>query len=329
MKRIVFITFAWLVFASVAAQADMYLYEVTGFPLARGVSVPESFWAPHDSILQDIADMLQVDSTAYLQLIGWADATEAHPKPIGDALNAGYGSSRNHAVENRLVEKFGVPRSRFLTAKTGEESRMIGPQYRKVEIRLVTLEEWATQQQLSQVQEQVDSLRERPPQTIIQQFTRVFNCFSVGAGVSTTPFGHPVFVLRGSTGTKRIGFEAELGHSLYKRTAFARYEDLSVNYRKTAGRLLITLKCQPHIILLVGWQRSEEYAIKYGRYISKFEGPEAGLRLRVVRFGRLCVAASAVWTPGEEDIYGRDVVRWKNDVGLIEFTASFNFGGAK
>ncbi|MDD5039745.1 MAG: hypothetical protein PHY34_01215 [Patescibacteria group bacterium] len=90
---------------------------ITDFPIAKGMSVNESFWVQFDRSLQRIADTLKADPDVMVVVYGQADAIRYDAQH--DAKNAGTALSRGHSVRNRLIHGFGVDSTR-IHEETGE-----------------------------------------------------------------------------------------------------------------------------------------------------------------------------------------------------------------
>ncbi|MFH0804748.1 MAG: hypothetical protein V1916_00970 [Patescibacteria group bacterium] len=305
-----------------ASDEIVLTYEVTGFPLDTGMSVPVQFWQPHRATFARIADMCSRDSLLYVELEPTADATRYGRHH--DLQNAAILISRFDATGNQL-ELAGVPYDRITYVKPKEISDKVGPEYRKVTVRVrrhpapdyVTRPD--VERMIKKTQQPV------PPATQIVSNTYLEQP-KVWLGIGAVYNGDKVLpMLYCQLGNDWLRGEAEGGYSFYRQHRTYCGEDLSVTYRYWNVGLAWRPVLYGSFDILAGWQRFETYSTRFGMYLEKLEGPTLGLRLFSKRW-----AVTGKWTPAEVSVRGQDVVTWDISrvyVGVALYTTVL--GGGK
>lgn len=141
----------------------------------------------------------------------------------------------------------------------------------------------------------------------------------LGIGASYTPHERLVPHAQVLWGTEAVRIIGEVGYSFYKNERVFADEELDVTYRYVFVGIAWRAIRYSQFDLLAAWQRSEVYSTHYGHYARKLEGPAVGIRLLLNEH----LTLTGLWTPSEEQLRGRDQVKWDNNrfyVGLNFFT---------
>ena len=307
-----------------ATDQELFRVEVTGFPLGQGTSVQASFWNDFQADFERVANLAK-DPTVRVRIQPMVDLTEYENRKLDDPLESALLWSRFFAVTFQLEHKgVGKSQAEFVLP---DSAKGRGPQYRKATVTVVRVSSYVTQTQLD------STLAAQPkvaPVTIERPITqcqgRPANTYAlwIGLGATYNAFDKVVPILQGQVGNRRLRFGLDVSHSLYTVDRTYGNERLDVNYRLVSCYLAFRPILYGTLELLAGWQRTEEYAKTYGKFVRKNEGPEVGLRYAPVRH----LAINVVYAPGEVATFGQDQVHWdRNQVRVSVVFSTPIIGG--
>lgn len=157
-----------------------------------------------------------------------------------------------------------------------------------------------------------------PPAKSTPDTCCTYTALWLGTGLNYSPLEKVLPHIQAEWGTERLRLIAAVSYSVYQEDKNFAGDELQVSYRSVAGG--IAWQAVPHsqFDLVALWQRNEEYAVDYGRYARKLEGPAIGIRLQLTDY----LEMTGLWTPSEEQVRGRDEVVWdtgKMYLGLSAF----------
>lgn len=310
----------------VQAQDVVAQYVVTDFDPGQGLSMAQ-LKARHVDGLCMIAESVTAAPNRYVNVYCVVDALRFSSGQWNDALNGGTTISRYLWVVDALTEQ-GVPR-RCITQPFPDSDKMIGGDKRRVLIEVVEFSRPVTRDEMEvYVQSQLANLPTRTDTVVVTSETATEDVSGthvwIGGGLSYVGKRF-VPMVWGQLGNDRMRFEAEAGYSGYhqQRTFI---EELSVVYRYVHVGIVWRPDSTSTLDLLAGWQRFETYALDYGQYAERLEGPTLGIRLGVTDN----LLMTGRWTPAEVSRRGSELATWdaaRMSISLVYFTTIL--GGVK
>ena len=328
----VFTVFTLAIFAEAWSQEVV----ITGFPIGKGMEVLRTdFLKPYYPIFQNIADTLETDPSAEVEIVAMSDGNEY--REYNDPLNAALAFSRVNAIIAVLVDKFHIDLNRVTRIKARQVEKR-GPQYRLAAVRIVRKERGVSEieKEIEILSDRIDSIVNCPPSpTFIRPVANYFlenkTGWGIGFGVSTAEIG----TNNGDRITQGVGvpiikallcydktiyLSAEAGHSLIGRTRAVNGRN-EKTYSQLIGVHLVIYPCKKSPIgFVVGGIQHENITKKAEKTLRFSRGAEAGISGRFKYFSVWVIGDFGYeWRYGLGDKLGFNSVR-------LEFSASKIFG---
>ncbi|UCE24990.1 MAG: hypothetical protein JSU74_02775 [Candidatus Zixiibacteriota bacterium] len=317
--------------ALLAGAASSQEVVITDFPLGIAGSVDPKIFEPYLPQLEAISDTLNQDPTALAVVTGGSDGQRY--RSSHDAKNPSLALGRAHALLSLLMEEFDVDSTQIVIRT--EESKVIGPEYRYVSIKLapeLTKEEPPVDPRIDLLMARVDDLEARPP--VEKHFTEVQTPLEeeesdlgiqFGVGVSSSPFGGIPVVTTAFTYKRVVYVEGIVGHTWWTNSFEFEGEDLDTRRRQIGGHAIIYPFENLSLGFLGGWLRVEEMSQRYYEYAKLSEGPVIGLRALPHKH----LAVTVGYNPAKHRIATRETSTTESDQFLIYLTAHMGIGGAR